>query len=377
MFDQLLISAIFISLLAGQFARIELFKGEVNIYVQEILLLIFIVSSFIRYGITPLRVLFKSKVTLAFSILLLFSFFISFDQFSIIQNGVALLYFVRLVLYLVFGIYLFTSVKKEKNKRIYIYNQIFTFSILLLTTTTIQYIFYPNFWILKPLGWDPHMFRASAAYFDIYIAAAVYGMLAFYWLKKKNYILVFLFTGALALSFSRSAYIAFILSLAYFFISQRKWKEILLTILMFIILIMFIPKPFGEGVNLFRTASIQSRILDYKLGFKIWQEKPLFGFGYNRIRAAREHLNLVGVDDRSHSLSAFHSSLLIILVTTGLAGFCVFLFQVVLFFRKYPRLRLYVIYILTMSLFDNVLLHVLVLLPLIFIMSSLNYSSLE
>ena len=271
----------------------------------------------------------------------------------------------------------------KKQLKTLLYNLIYSFSILLLITTAIQYIFYPNFWVLKPLGWDPHTFRASSAYFDIFIAAALYGVFVFFWASKRNYILSFLFMIALVLTFSRSSYLAFGLSLLYFFIAQRKWKVLLISLCLFALLILFAPKPSGEGVNLLRTASINSRIADYKLGLQIWQEKPFFGFGYNRIRYAKEQLNLVSADDRSHSLSSFHSSFLMVLVTTGIVGFGLFVALIISFYKKYPALRVYIIYILTMSLFDNVLLHVLVVLPLIFIATCLaksssdSYSSLE
>ena len=374
MFDSLLLTGIFISLLAGQFARIEFISALANVYVHEFLLLIYITVSFIKYGIEPIRKFLSSKVALAFLGVILASFAISYSEFTAIQNGLAFLYLMRGFLYFLFSIYLHVRIKEKKNITPLLYNLFYSFSVLLLITTAIQYIFYPNFWVLKPFGWDPHMYRASSAYFDIYVAAALYGILAFFWLSKKNYILFLLFVGAIALSFSRSAYVAFAVSLTYFFITQKRWKEIALSLGLFVILIIMVPKPFGEGVNLFRTASINSRIQDYKLGLQIWSKKPILGFGYNRIRFAKEKLYLIEKDDRSHSLASFHSSLLMILVTTGVVGFSVFAALVLLFFRKFPHLHVYGTYIIVMSLFDNVLLHVLVVLPLMLLVAYLEKS---
>ena len=377
MFDALILSGIFISLLAGQFARIELISALANIYVHEFFLLIFIIYSVARFGLGPIIKIYSSKISTALLFILFATFLLPFHEFTLIQNGLASLYLLRAVLYILFGVYFVELLHTKKQLKTLLYNLIYSFSILLLITTAIQYIFYPNFWVLKPLGWDPHTFRASSAYFDIFIAAALYGVFVFFWASKRNYILSFLFMIALVLTFSRSSYLAFGLSLLYFFIAQRKWKVLLIS------LCLFAPKPSGEGVNLLRTASINSRIADYKLGLQIWQEKPFFGFGYNRIRYAKEQLNLVSADDRSHSLSSFHSSFLMVLVTTGIVGFGLFVALIISFYKKYPALRVYIIYILTMSLFDNVLLHVLVVLPLIFIATCLaksssdSYSSLE
>ena len=330
-------------------------------------MLFFIGSALMQQGITPLRNFLKSKLIVITLVYVILSYILSFHEFTLHQNILASLYFFRAVLYMIFGIYIHTYIQSKKQHKISLFNLIFTFSVLLLIATTVQYIFYPNFWILKPLGWDPHMYRASAAYFDIYVAAALYGILAFFWFSKKNYLLTFLFIGALAFTFSRSAYLALSVSSIYFFITQKKVKELIICLSLFITLVLFLPKPFGEGVNLFRTASINSRIQDYQLGLKIWQEKPIFGYGYNRIRFAKEKLHLIEADDRSHSLASFHSSLLMILVTTGAVGFSLFTLLAIHFFRVYPHLRIYGIYILAMSLFDNVLLHALVVLPLIFV----------
>jgi len=367
MFDLLLLTGIFISLLAGQFVRIEVINALATLYVHEGLIVVYLGISFMRYGIIPIKNVLKSKGVLAFLCVVVFSYMLSFGEFTIQQNGLASIYLLRAILYFLFGIYINTRIKKKEYLITHIYNLLYSFSILLLIFTAIQYVFYPNFWVLKPFGWDPHLYRASSAYFDIYVAAAIYGTLAFFWFIKKNYLLSVLYIGALALSFSRSAYLAFIISLIYFFITQKKWKLLIVGLTLFSILIFLVPKPFGEGVNLFRTSSINSRIQDYKLGLKIWQEKPLFGFGYNRIRFAKEKLYLIEMDDRSHSLASFHSSLLMILVTTGSVGFSIFAFLTYQFLKSYPHLRVYGIYILIMSLFDNVLLHVLVVLPLIFI----------
>jgi len=367
MFDALLLVGIFISLLAGQFARIELIDAFANIYVHEIFLLMFIGSSVIRLGLSPLHKIVKKKEFVLLIVLTIVSFIISFGEFTLQQNGLSLLYFLRAALYFMFGIYLVEYLKHSKTNKTFIYCLIYSFSILLIITTAIQYIFYPNFWVLKPFGWDPHMYRASSAYFDVFVAAAIYGVLSFFWYINKKYILSLSYVSALALSFSRSAYLAFLISIIYYFIVKKKWRELLIIIFLFISLVLILPKPFGEGVNLLRTASISSRIQDYQLGVKIWQEKPLLGFGYNRIRFAKEQLNLAQADDKSHSLASFHSSFLVLLVTGGMLGFAIFMFILLKFYKKYPTLRVYGIFILSMSLFDNVLLHALVALPLIFV----------
>ncbi|MFH0772821.1 MAG: O-antigen ligase family protein [bacterium] len=377
MFDYFLLFFAFVSLLAGQFARIELFNGAVNGYVQEGILFIFICSAVYRFGFGPLKKFFNQKTILIMTACFLISLLLSFTQFTFPQNGVAILYLLRLMLYAFFGVYLFHLIHKRKMMKIKLDSLLLTFSILLLVISAIQYFFFPNFWGLYPYGWDPHLYRVSATYFDVYVAAALYGLLAFFWFQKDKKILAFCFMIALIGTFSRSAYIAFILGVIVMFVSRKKWKELVIICNLFLILVLFVPKPFGEGVRLFRTASINSRIKDYQVALLVWSKKPLFGYGYNHIGAAKEQLNLVLVDDKSHSLSSFHSSYLIILATTGIIGFISFVLMIGYWIIKYPIIRVYFVYIFCMSLFDNALLHVLILFPLILILCSRYYSSLE
>lgn len=374
MIDTLLLGGIFISLLAGQFARIELINSLVNVYVHEFLMVLYISYSLFSFGLRPIRVLVKSKGVIVLFIIVIISYFVSFPEFTAMQNAVAALYFGRVVLYIVFGIYLFSYLRKGVKAKEFLYRCIYTFSILLLVVTAVQYVFFPNFWGITQFGWDPHLYRASAIYLDIFIAAAIYGLLAFFWYEKEQNILSGFFVLALAMSLSRSAYIAFGISLIYLFITQRKWKELFISLLTFILLIVAMPKPFGEGGNLLRTASIEGRMQDFSRGISLFQKKPLLGFGYNRIRAAKELNGLIDQDDKSHSLASFHSSFLIILVTTGIVGFFSSMYLLGTFFQKYSALRVYAIYLISMSLFDNVLLHALVILPFLFIAA---YSSLE
>lgn len=376
MLDTLLLLGIFTSLLLGQFARIELINALANVYVHEFFLFIFIIKSFFTYGITPIKKLI-SKNTLLPLLVVVGSFIFSIKEFTALQNGIAFLYIMRIVLNGVFGIYLFTYMKKNKRTHAVLFKMIYSFSILLLVITVIQYIFFPNFWGLYAFGWDPHLYRASGIYLDVFIAAALYGLLSLFWYIKNHKVLALFFTIALVLSFSRSAYVAFVMSIIYFFIVQKKWKELGIALSLFVLFVIVIPKPFGEGGNLMRTSSIKSRLSDYALGVTLWQKKPILGFGYNRIRFAKEHHMLIAQDDRSHSLASFHSSFLIILVTTGIVGLLSSFYFLGMFFIKYPRLRIYLIYILTMSLFDNVLLHALVLLPATFLVVHITQSSLE
>jgi O-antigen ligase len=376
MFDSLLLVSLFLSLLAGQFARIELFQGLINVYVQEGIIFIYICWSIHKFGLKPVQNFFKQKLVALLFFLFVVSYIVSIVNFTIVQNSVAFLYFLRLTFYTLFAVYLFNAFqKKKKIVQLDLYLNIF--SIVLLILSGIQYFFFPNFWGLYRLGWDPHLYRVSATFIDVYVAAAIYGLFALFWFQKNKKIMALCFMIALIGTFSRSAYVSFVVTSIVLFVTQKRWKELGIVLFLFALIVVLVPKPFGEGVNLLRTASITSRIKDYQIAFSLWRSQPLVGYGYNRIAAVKEQRNLVLIDNKSHSLSSFHNSFLILLVTIGAVGLGVVFILFGTWVKAYSYLRPYLMYMCCMSLFDNVLLHVLVLLPLFFILCERYHSSLE
>jgi len=371
------IGSLLASLLLGQFGRIELFGKQVNGYIQDPVAFIFVVYLFIRYGNLPLRKAIKNNYARFLSGCVLFSYLQTFGDYSLVNNAIALLYSFRIFLYIILGIYLNYLYQKKKHILPKINVLISFFSIFLILASIIQYIFFSNFWGLYAYGWDPHMFRMSATFIDVYIAAALYGMFALYWYQRGKPGLALVFVACLVFTFSRSSYLAFLLSGMVFLITSGKWKQLLMVIFLFILLVIIVPKPFGEGVSLLRTTSVNSRIKDYQVGISMALKKPLFGYGYNRIRFGKESLNLVKADDRSHSVSSFHSSFLIILVTIGMVGLIAFLLSLLKFGMTHKTLVPILFYLCVMSLFDNVLLHVFIILPLVIIGSEGDQSSLE
>ena len=372
MIEASLLSIIGACLLAGQFVRIELFNRMVNGYGQEFFILLFILYSIRKYGLKPVWKLLQKWDVRAIFVVFVVSFLLTIKDYTLAQNSIAFLFPLRIILYVLFGVYLADVIKRQKNIRIFLDSLLFTFSILLLIATAIQYIFFTNLWSMHSAGWDPHEFRAYVTFLDVFVAGAIFGMFAFYWAKKRNWVLAVLFVVCVVLSFSRSAYVSFLFATCISLFPRKKWKEFVTILAFFITLILFVPKPFGEGVNLLRTVSINSRVLDYREALSIWQKQPLFGHGYNRIRFVKENRDLIKIDDQSHAASSFHSSYLIILATMGVVGLTVFLFCLFQLVKQFPESSSILFFIFCMSLFDNVILHVLVLLPLVLLIVSLK-----
>jgi hypothetical protein len=181
------------------------------------------------------------------------------------------------------------------------------------------YLFFPDARVLKLLGYDDHYYRAIGTLLDPNLSAVIY-IWAFYWFsqfKDKTRFLSLLALCLLGLSFSRSAYLAFALSLILVVIRNRNIKPIgwLLALL---VIVLIAPKPFGEGVNLARTYSIDSRISNTKENIKLSPTKFVLGKGFNFVSG-----ELYG-DKYTNRSSGVDNSYLFLWMTTGILGILAF-----------------------------------------------------
>ncbi len=359
---KLLIYLAFLFFSLGQLGRVSFFNQEINVYLYEVPLAITLGILFFRHRLKPIIYGYK-RFKILFVLLLVFtvSYLLSVFNYSPFQNLVAALYFVRLLMYLGYCGYLGYLIKKEHNFQRTIIHGISLFIGLTILSSVIQFTLYPNLRNLIYLGWDPHLGRLFGLFFDTSIAAAIFGALFFFLLsagerivsnKKILYGLLFIFCLFLILTFSRSAYAAFIATSILYVLQRKKVVLFAFIIVLFFLLLLTVPKKFGFGVGLGRTFSISSRLGDYKEAVNLWSKHKLFGIGYNRIRSARENIPI-----DSHAGASFSSSYLIILVSGGTMGLILFLltFSKLLSINQHTQLILTFIGILSFT--DNIALH--------------------
>lgn len=348
MIKKVLLFLIFLSFSLGQLGRISFLDQQINFYFYELFLAVFCFFKLLNLNKKKIiNKLINLKIIFIFLGYLLFSFFLNINQFTGIENLISFLYWLRLSFYFLVLI----TLDEEDLKfgiRIFFY--------LTVISSLIQYFLYPNLRNLIYLGWDPHQFRLFGLFFDTYLAGAIYGLGFFYFLyspKKTflDYMMLFFYFIFIFMTFSRITYISlfFTLFIYYFFYQKRKRFFIFLFSAALVIIIL-LPKPSGAGVDLGRFFSIKSRMVDYQLGLNWWQKKPIFGWGYNRIRYLKKDLF-------SHSGASFHSSFLIILVTAGLIGLILFILTLAKIVKGNQQAIFYLLFLIICSLTDNVLLH--------------------
>lgn len=369
----ILIYLIFFLFSIGQIGRLSFLSQQVNIYLYELIFIISLLPLVFKYKLTPLKKAFEEyKEFFIFIGLLLLSYSLGFYSSSVNQNVVALFYLLRLVLYF-FGFFYFAwAVKEKPNFSKKILRGLLFFVILTLILSLSQYFLYPDLRNLFYLGWDPHLYRTFGLYLDTSIAAAIYGivflflMINFKKIKLSIYIkyaLILVYSIMGMLTYSRGFYLAILLTLIVYLLSKKKYLYILLLTIIFSLALVALPKKFGEGVNLRRTFSIDSRLQEDRVAFSIWQSKPLLGIGYNRIRYEKERLGFLDKknEDITHSGASFPSSFLIIMVTGGIVGLLAFIFVLIRLAKINELSKFIVIFTAIFSLIDNVLLHPFVL----------------
>lgn len=357
----------------GQIGRISIQNQNINFYIYEVVLLGYFIYLFIKYKFT----LFNTKKVSGlyyFPIALAASFLFSISNYSFIQNATALLYLIRTSFYFILGMYMFEYFKNKKNRQDVITSGMVLFMISILITSFLQYFLYPNLRNLIYLGWDPHQFRIFGVFFDTSISAAIFGLVIIYLLIKFNdflfskisrnlLLLAFIILGLL--TYSRGFYISILITLIYYLFKNKKIKYIFLLFGFFLLSLYIIPKPFGEGVNLLRVYSIESRIYQNREGLKNWYKNPLFGVGYNHLKSVNKIQSLYP----EHATSAYPSSFITVLATSGLIGILFFIFALKNLWNYSKMSRYFILFLSVFSLMDNILLHPFILFLLLFLIN--------
>jgi len=258
-----------------------------------------------------------------------FIYFLLFCVFSLIANGSLFtvnssLYLLRLWSYSMIAVYI-SNFYKEKKPIIY-----YLLPITLATASLgwLQYFIWPDLTALKYLGWDDHLLRMTGTFLDPTFLGLILVLGAIIALQKKYYLVVLFLTLSIALTYSRSSYLALFIVFLLDFVKFRNLKRFIICNLAFVIFLFVLPKGIGEGTTLTRTVSGNNKLINYTETIEIIKKSPLYGVGFNNICSARKiYMNDTMNDTNleSHACSGSDSSLLFLLATTGVVGLILFI----------------------------------------------------
>ncbi len=268
---------------------------------------------------------------------------------------IALLYILRIAFYALF--FYLLSQTKVKLKYLF-FNSLFLLTWLWLVYGLLQYFLLPDLKFLAILGWDDHYFRLAGtlldpnftglllvtSYWSSTLATNIFRRTKFSSLAIKA--TQALCTFAIALTFSRSTYLSFGITLLIgFFLFDKKIKaNLILAAVVLIATILLIPKHPGEGQKLLRTSSISARIESSKKPLRNLNAKTLItGNGlFTPVNSNIEYRFSIFGENLESSIE-YHSvhlpsSYASILHGTGIVGLIIFLILTVKYLIKAFRL---------------------------------------
>lgn len=361
MLNILLILAILLFPL-GQFGRLSF--ETAGLYLYELPLALFLILGLCilsRDRVTSSKLRYITSPLLIFLGILLITYTISLWWYPAESNLIAGLYLLRLMLYFGALLVLMIASTKQLLWRTHTLYIIFLSTTLIAVSSLVQYMFFPDLRPLMSQGWDPHAYRAFGTMLEPAVLAGLLGISALFFFWKElpsqkvwRYSAIMVLLGIIAVTFSRGAYLALVVGLVPLLRTRQTIVGALLGVVVVGAVVWFAPKPSGEGVNLLRTSTVESRIVDYREAIGIWQERPVTGIGFNHIGEEKE---VPPSRYPHHAQSSFHSSFLMILVTSGIFGLGAYLFLLYRLCRVERYLCSLVLFLGTFSLFDNILLH--------------------
>jgi O-antigen ligase len=183
-------------------------------------------------------------------------------------------------------------------------------------------------------GWDEHLYRLVGTFLDpTYLGIIItFGLLIsiheYLNSRSKTALITGLFLlVSLAFTYSRASYLAFIGGIVVIGIYKGEIKKIIYLALVLAVLILVLPTSGNTILRITREFSALARIENYKETLQIFRSSPVFGVGYDNLCLARSEFTGFA-DFKSHSCSGSDSSLLFILVTTGIVGFIIFTYVI-------------------------------------------------
>lgn len=276
----------------------------------------------------PIPNYFKNFFAVAFFSLIFSTIFFPLNS---ILNGS--LYALRFLSYVIFSQVIWMRFGRNEKKKKLIIGCLLIVGLFVAVFGWIQYFIYPDLRALKDLGWDDHYYRLASTYLDPAFTGIILVLTEILVIIKTvnkrsltNTLLNIFLIITIAFTYSRSSYIALLVSLLFVYFKYRK-KFLIYFGILFLLIIPFLPRPSGEGVNLTRTYSVNEKFKNYKESITLFSKSPIFGIGFNNVCAGRQQfLNDENVE--SHACSGLDNSIFFILVTTGIAGSVVFLFSI-------------------------------------------------
>lgn len=354
---QFLLSLLLLSTIGGQLLRIPYLQGT-GITITDVILGIVLIVWLIKLITKQVQIKWNliNNLLLGFWMLMFISLLVNIYILPTHDLLISLFYYLRLVAY---SSLFFVSQALSKKQIKSFFNLSVFISLALALLGFLQLKFFPDFEVLRmqEKGWDPHIGRLLSTWFDPNFLGGFFGFVLslmggvlitehnrtknlFKILSKKENLFYlttfFIVLIALVLTYSRSAYLGFLVGM--FLLGLIASRKILVIGMISVVLLFSFSARLQERVidayesaqALFNDQSVDTldatarfRYQSWQDGLQLFSEKPVLGHGYNTLRYIQAKRGYT--EWKSHASGGIDSSLLTLLVTTGLVGIFIYL----------------------------------------------------
>lgn len=303
----------------GNLYKFNFFSPDVHVSLLDITMAVLALINFRAYLNLKSSPLFKPIIV--FTSVALLSLTISGFHYGFHAQLVGLMYLVRWLFYSTFFI---AAIKLRLPK-----NTLLILGLCITILSLGQYFIFPDVRSLAATDWDLHFYRVVGTLLDPgFTGLILVFTLIFITTRSPFNRLINLISWstcylALALTYSRSSYLAFLVSMTYIAWKRKSAKFIAGILILFAVTVYLLPRASsGEGVKLERTNSINTRVINWLRALTIFQDHPILGVGFNTYRYAQNEYGYETGEKWlvSHAGAGADSSLLFIAATTGLVG---------------------------------------------------------
>lgn len=321
----------------GQFAKVA-----DNLYLFDILM-----GLVVLYGL-PYCIAVKRTMKIPFSLIMFFLFSL-WAGFTLVTKChslresefvIASLYLVRWLIYLTGALISFNLIYQNQKARNLLFTIITISGVFVVTAGLIQLFLFPDLALLnESLGWDPHKNRLVSTFFDPNFTGAYLVLIFTLQLykytkysievgigKRKHFLLLFYLLLGIFLTYSRSAWgmLGIVILLFGFRNSKRLiWFSLIIGLMVYLA----VPRIQTRLAGITDPADSASlRLISWKNSWLIARDNLLLGVGFNAFRTAQIEYGFLTPDtiDKHHAAGS-DSSLLLVMATTGIVGFIIFI----------------------------------------------------
>lgn len=308
------------------------FPPEVNLYLTDLVLVLLICTWLVgRFFLAkkPYQWPTLAKPIRLFALLAALSLALNAGRLSGDEIFVSGLYLLRWIVYA--GLYFVISNLKWRGRPFLIWAGTATAGFGL-----IQYFLWPDIRPLQIYGWDIHYYRLVGTLLDPGFTGLILGLtlilLVVYFKPKKIvfYVLFSLVYVALALTYSRSSYLAYLTGMSVLAFLKKSTRIFLAVIVLGVFTWVILPQNTadfsGEGVNLQRKSTVNARLVNWQQTLRIITDHPFVGVGFNAYRYIQRDYGFSGMAwQTTHAGAGADASLLFVWATTGILGLLAYL----------------------------------------------------